>query len=215
MPVVKIFKREIGFCKRKMQPCATNKFLFADAVVIILAFLSLKLFRPDYVVIIIYFLTTPYLILTERKSLIYSLTIASVVSLTWMLIARNEYGYNSNFLIILDINLFPLFAWALGLFALYIIYSHCEPILKEQGFMKKFLLFIAIYWLMLIAIEAIGYRFFNIHNLSAAGYQGLPIFGCIHAPRWMQVAYFSMGPVFFVTCRVLSFWDSKQFLNNL
>ncbi len=203
MSVVKTFKREIGFCKREAQSGATNKLFFADAVVIILALLFLKFFRPDYIVIVAYFFAILYLIFTKRKSQIYCLAVASAVALIWMLIARNEYGYNSNFLTVLGINLFPLFAWALGLFALYIVYSHCERFLKERGFTRKLLLFIALYWPILIIIETIGYRFFNIHNLSAATYQGLPILGCIHAPRWMQIVYFAMGPIFFVTYSML------------
>lgn len=203
MSVVKTFKREIGFCKGKMQPSATSKLFFADAVVIVLALLFLKFFRPDYILIVAYFLTIPYLILTKRKSQIHCLAVASAAALIWMLIARNEYGYNSNFLTVSGINLFPFLAWALGLFALYIVYSHCERSLKPRGFTRKLLLFTALYWPMLIIVETVGYRFFNIHNLSAAAYQGLPIFGCIHAPCWMQIAYFAMGPIFFVICSVL------------
>jgi len=155
------------------------------------------------VVIAAYFLVIPYLVLTQRKMLLYHFIVASIMAFTWMLVAKNEYGYNSNFLMIAGINLFPLFAWATGLFGAYIIYSHFEHILSGQGIIRKFLSFSVFYWLMLIVVETIAYHFFEIQNFTTIACQGLPIFGCIHAPCWMQIAYFAMGPIFFVICSVL------------
>jgi hypothetical protein len=39
---------------------------------------------------------------------------------------------------------------------------------------------------------------FNIRNLATAGYPGLPLLNCIHAPYRMKIVYFSMGPVYFL-----------------
>ena len=93
-----------------------KQLLIADKIIIILIVLFLGLVSPDYVVIAAFFLIIPYLILTQRRSLFYHLVVAFLVALIWMLIAKNEYGYNQDFLTLAGINLFPLFAWATGLF---------------------------------------------------------------------------------------------------
>ncbi|MDO8886487.1 hypothetical protein [Candidatus Oleimmundimicrobium sp.] len=180
-----------------------KQLLFADIFFIISIFLFLGLFRPDWVVIAAYFLVIPYLVLTRRKALLYHFIVASIMAFIWMLVAKNEYGYNFDFLTVAGINLFPLFAWAMGLFGVYIIYSHFEHILSGQGIIRKILSFSIFYWLMLIVVETIAYHFFKIQNFTAIACQGLPIFGCIHAPLWMKGTYFAMGPLFFIICFLL------------
>ena len=180
-----------------------RQILIADKIFTIVVILFLGIYRPDYVVIAAYFLLIPYLVLTQRSSLLYHLLAASIVAITWMLIAKKQYGYNHEFLTLFGINLYPLFAWAVGLFLIYVLYSHYEHILKEEGFLKQFLLFIAFYIPLLIAVEAIAYHVFNIHNVAAAAFPGLPICNCLHAPRWVQLAYFAMGPIFFLLCYFL------------
>lgn len=192
----KSFEKKIKYEFHKWK----TQLLIADKVVYILVVLLLGIFKPDYVVIAAYLLIIPYILITQRKSLYYHFVVASLVALVWMLIAKGEYGYNRDFLIVFDINLYPLFAWAIGLLGAYVIYSHYEHILKEQGFLRQFLLFVAFYWPLLISVEAIAYHIFNIRNLATAAYSGLPICNCIHAPRWMQAAYFAMGPIFFAIC---------------
>jgi len=195
----KNLKKEIKYEFNKWK----KQLLIADKIITIIVILFLGLLSPDYVVIAAYFLIIPYLILTRRKVLFYHLMVSSAIALIWMLIANNEYLYNQDFLTIAGINLFPLFAWATGLFAIYVIYSHYEHILNEQGFIRKLLLFIAFYFPFIIGAETIGYHFFNIHNIAAAAYPGLPICDCVHAPRWMQAAYFAIGPIFFTACCIL------------
>ncbi len=192
-------KKEIKYEFHKWK----KQLLIADKLITALIILFLGLFSPDYVVIAAFFLVIPYLILTQRKILFYHLMVSSAVALVWMFIAKNEYMYNQDFLTLAGINLFPLFAWATGLFAIYVIYSHYEHILNEQGFVRKLLLFIAFYFPFLIGTETIAYHLFNIHNIAAAAYRGLPICDCIHAPRWMQAAYFAIGPIFFSVCHIL------------
>ncbi len=180
-----------------------KQIVIADIVISIFIILLLGIFRPDYVVMAAYFFTIPYLLLTQRKILSYHLLVASSVAFIWMLIAKNEYRYSRDFAAIAGISMFPLFAWATGLFAIYLIYSHYEHILKKEGFIRKLLLFLAFYWLFLIVSETVVYHTFNIHNLATAEYKGLPICGCIHAPLWMQVSYFLLGPIFFTVCYIL------------
>ena len=180
-----------------------KRLLIVDIVVIIIVLLLLGLFRPDYVVIAAFFLVILYLFLTQRKVLFYHLAVASAVALIWMLITKNEYGYNQNFLTVAGINLYTLFAVALSLFTVYVIYSHYEHILKAQGYVRKILLFIVFYVPLLILVETVAYHAFDIRNVATASYAGLPLCDCIHAPPWIQASYFLLGPIFFTIGFVL------------
>ena len=155
---------------------------------------------------IVYLLAIPYLILSKRTSLLYPFAISSLISFIWVFLARNYYYYNYNFVVLWKINLFPLFAWALGLFSFYLAYLHYEPFLIKKigrGFIKMLALFSALYLPLLILVEDIGYNFLDIHNLAAANYSGLPFCNCLHGPVWLKLAYFLMGPVFFTICYFL------------
>ena len=177
-----------------------KELLHLDYITSIIVIILLGLFKPDLVVMAAFVLIILYLLLTERLSLFYHLLVAFAVALGWMLIAKNEYGYNQQFLTIAGINLYPLFSWAAGMFALYLIYSHFEHKLKKRTLGKQLGLFLLFYWPSLIAVETIAYHVFNIKNLAAAQYAGLPLCDCIHAPPWMQASYFVLGIVFFTLC---------------
>jgi len=161
------------------------------------------IFKPDAVVIVAFLLVIPYLLLSQRRLLLYHLGMAFFVALSWVLFAKNEYGYNRNFLAIMGVNLYPLFSWALGLFAVYLIYSHYEHKLNEQTFLQKLGLFVVFYWPLLIIVETVAYHFLNVRNLVAAEYGGLIVCDCIHAPVWMQISYFLIGIIFFIGCYLL------------
>ncbi len=136
-------------------------------------------------------------------SLLLTLMTSFLVALAWMIIARDNYSYGFGFTSVAGINLYPLFAWTIGLFLLYIIHSYYIGKLKKQTFAKKLGLFVLLYWPLLIAFEAIAYHIFNIKNLATAAYPGLPLCGCLHAPLWMQIGYFTVGIVFFLLCYFL------------
>jgi hypothetical protein len=182
-----------------------KRLLMYDKILIISVILLLGIFRPDIVLIVSYFVLIVYLLITKRKTLLFQLLISSLLSLLWMLIARNEYGYNQDFLIILGINTFPFFSFSLGLFALYLIYSHYEYLFKNNSYIKKLLFVVLIYFPLLIILETIAYHYFNIRNISSAMYIGLPICDCLHASRWMQASYFLMGPLYFTITYLLKF----------
>ena len=180
-----------------------KELLILDGILSILVLMFVGIFKPDFVVIAAYFLTIPYLILSERKNLLFHLLISSVLAVFWMVIAKNNYLYNQKFVSILGINSFALFSWAIGLFGVYLVYSHYEHFFKFKGFVKKMLFFIMLYFPLLIFVETIAYNFFNIKNISAAAYNGLMICNCIHAPFWMKISYFLLGPIFFYVCYLL------------
>ena len=193
MPNIKSIEKEVEYEFRKWK----KQLLILDKVLSVLAVLLLGVFRPDYVVIVAFLLVFPYLILTQRKVLFYHLMLSFAVALIWMLIANNQYSYNKDLLTFAGINLHPLFSWALGLFTIYVIYSHYEYILKKQNFVRKLLLFMAFYLPVIIVTETIAYHVFDIQNVAAASYNGLWLCDCIHAPPWMQAAYLLLGPIFF------------------
>lgn len=196
---VKTFEKEAKYEFHKWK----KQLLIADKSIYVFVILLLGFFSPDYVVIAAYFLAIPYILLTQRKSLLQHFAVASLIAFAWMIIAKNEYLYNLEFLTLFGINLYPLFAWAIGLFGVYVIYSHYKHMLKEQGFLRQIVLFVAFYWPLLIGTETIAYHIFDIKNIATASYPGLPFCDCIHAPRWMQISYFLLGPLFFAVCYYL------------
>lgn len=126
-------------------------------------FLVLSLFlviKPDILVISVFFLVPLYLISTKRIKLFYHLLIAFSITLIWIILSRNHYSYNQDLLSIAGLNMFPLFAWTIGLLAVYMIYSHYEHFLKKPTTTKKILLFTIIYWPLLLITETLGRHVF-------------------------------------------------------
>ncbi len=197
---------------KRMKPCdkiQKNRqiLLLTDKLLSLIIILSTGIFRPDTLLMTVYLLAYPYILLTNRRKALSYLILASSVSLIWMLIANNQYSYNRRMFKVFGLNAFPLFAWALGLFSIYLVYAHWEHILKLNSFLHKMLLFLALYWPSLIMVETLGYHVFNIQNLAAAQYPGLPICNCLHAPPWMKLSYFALGPIYFLASRVLGLED--------
>lgn len=174
--------------------------------IIFLLFLSLLLaYNTGFGIVTILILFILYLLVTGRKSLFYHFFVAFSISFVWVLIANERYGYADNNAIIFWLNIFPMFAFTAGLLGTYMIYSHFENILKKRPFIQKLLLFAILYWVLLIFVESIGYYVFGISNITNANYRGLPFCNCLHAPYWMQAAYFLIGPLFFSICSILRF----------
>ena len=121
-----------------------------------------------------------------------------------MIIAKNQYGYNQEMFQICGMNALPFFAWSLGLLGVYFFFSHVENIVKLKGFIKKIGLFSLISTVLLIVVESIGYNWLNVHNIGTEIYAPLPLCNCMHAPVWMQISYFAMGPIYFAICYALN-----------
>lgn len=199
MKGIKKIKKEVAYEFHKWR----EQLIVADKAIYIIVVILLGVFRPDFLMIAVYFMLYPYFFLTQRKLAFKHLFVASAVAIIWMLIANNQYGYNIKMVSLLGIHLFPLFAWAIGLFGGYIMYSHWEHVLKDQSRLKKMLLFLAFYWPILIVVETLAYHVFIIRNIAASAYVGLPLCDCIHAPRWMQFSYLALGPIYFGICEFI------------
>ncbi len=172
--------------------------VFID-ILFILLFITLGLiFIPDYSIIIAYFSIVPYLLLTGRKKMVKQFLLATLIALIWILISKEQYGYNHSLLTLGGINLFPLFTWASGLFASYVLYSHYEWIFIKKKLVFKLMMYLALYWPLLVIMEWLAYHVIKLRNDATGDYPGLPIIDAMHAPLWMQISYFSMGPIMFL-----------------
>jgi hypothetical protein len=180
-----------------------KQLILLDKIISVAVIILLGIFKPDFFIIGIYFLIFPYLFLTKRKYAMYHLLVSSAVAIIWISIANDQYGYNQEMITFIGINLYPLFAWTVGLFGHYMIYSNLGYVNRNQSLFKKFLLYLVFYFPVLIAVETIAYHLLNIENIATAAYTGLPFCDCIHAPRWMQISYLFIGPVFFGICELI------------
>jgi len=196
-----ISKTKISFEFHKWR----KQLLFADKIISIIILILLGIIRPDLLMMSVYILLFPYLYLTQRKDAFNHLAVSSLIALVWVVYANNNYNYNFETFKIFGLNSYVLFSFAVGLFTGYIIYSHWEHKIKEKKWYQKLMLFVLIYWPLLILVETLAYYLFNIHNVSAGIYAGLPLCNCMHAPAWMQISYFLIGPIYFVICELLGF----------
>lgn len=149
--------------------------------------------------------------INKKHNLAQYLFISFLLSLSWVFFAREEYGYNYSFYEYRNINIFPLVAWTLGLFSFYILFLFINNNLKIKRAIREFIFFVFVYWLLLLLAETVGYHLLNINNLATSAYAGLPLCNCMHAPRWMQYAYFMLGPIYFVMCAL---FDNKMKIIN-
>jgi hypothetical protein len=180
-----------------------KRFLFADKLLIIVFFIALGLFRPDLIMIVGLIATPLYLAWTKRLLLYKHFITATLLAIVWLIIAHSQYGYGQNFITIAGLNIFPLIAWSLGLFAIYIIYSYWENSLQTASYVKQLGLFNLFYIPLLLTAETVAYKLFDIHNIQTAQYVSLPICDCLHAPVWMQISYILMGTIYFSACYFL------------
>jgi len=180
-----------------------KQILLANIIIGLIVFFLIGVINISYSFIAAFFIIIIYLMISNRRMLFYHLIISFIIVLIWMLLAKDQYSYSYDFLTVFGLNTFPLFAWTVGLFWIYVLYLLCEYHLRKKGFAKKIILFILVYWPILIAVETIAYHFFSVKNFPTALYSGLPICNCLHAPWWMKTAYFSMGLIFFTACYLL------------
>lgn len=123
--------------------------------------------------------------------------LAYLVSLIWVLLAHSQYNYS--FMTVsfwgMDFALYPLICWGAGLFLTYHIY---EYFFSKKNLRHDFFRFVVFYSVLLILAETIAYWVFGVHNLAASSYSGLPICNCLHGVWWLKVAYFLLGPLYFL-----------------
>ncbi len=191
------------YMKKELKSHNWQKFLLFDLIIIIVTILLLGLLRPDKLLIITYIFTIGYLSFTQRKVLLSHLAVSTIIGFVWTFTISNFYDYGLNFITILGVNIYPALAWSLGLLAAYVLYIYFENRLKCTNILAKIALFITIYWPLLIMAETVAYHAIDIKNLTTASYSGFSICDCLHAPLWMQISYFLLGPLFLILCHLL------------
>jgi len=170
---------------------------------IILTIIILGISKSILFLISTYIFIFTFILLEKKIDELLKIIISFIISLLWMFFASKEYAYNKFIIYIFGLNLFPLLAWSLGLFGSYKLFDMINKKFKFKKKLKKISLYLAIYWPLLIILETIFYHCFGVHDINTDKYQGLPICNCIHAPHWMQISYFLLGPIYFISIEVI------------
>lgn len=193
-------------------PDFSTKLMIADKVICALVLLSLGFtgLRADLMMAVVYILLYPYLYLTSRRQAFRHLLAASLVACCWYFIAKGQYGYNREMVLIGGYTVYPLFAWAVGLFGVYLMYSYWIKMLSVRQLALRLVFFVLLYWMLLFGSEILAYHYFHFRNIATARYTGLPVLDCIHVPGWMKVAYLLNGPLYFLICEISGFPDPCQ-----
>lgn len=187
-----------------------KKYSFLDKFIAVAAVILLGVLRPDALMIGAFIVVHPYLLLTKRTALFRHLYLAAALALTWVLVTNHYYSYAVPMARLAGLNTYPLFAWTLGLFATYFLFMQWDYAYQRATPWKRFTLFTAFYWFLLLGMETIAFHSFGITNVVTSTYPGLPLCDCLHAPPWMQTAYLAMGPLYYGLCTILGLHQGKQ-----
>ena len=108
-------------------------------------------------------------------------------------LAQENYGYNHAYIIISGMNILPILSWSLGLIGVSEIFNH----FRTKRRLINFMLFIPLFWILLVLIETYAFHVIEIRDTMSGNTIGLPFCNCIHAPWWMRIVYFTMGPAYY------------------
>ena len=159
----------------------------------ILLFLSVFRMHADWVLLGSWMVIFTYFTLMRRIQATAHLLLATLIAIIWVHFAKGYYGYKYDYLVIFGMNTLPLMAWALAMLGL----SEVCNYLKLSRKIFYFLIFVPAFWFLLILFETVAYHILEIRNTTTGSFAGLPFCDCIHAPTWMKVVYFAMGPVYY------------------
>ena len=140
---------------------------------------------------------------------ISTFALALIVAATWTYLARHMYHYNIDFPVIFGLNLFPLTCWTVSLTAGCLSANYLLRTFRIKHRALQLISVIGYYALWLIFVETVGYHVFGVRDVMTGDYPGLPICDCLHAPVWMQFAYFTLGPLHWVVAQALPWTRQK------
>jgi hypothetical protein len=183
-------------------------FLILDLIIMLLTITGVSLFQnqADVVLIIFWGFVGLYIWLSKRFDSFTHLIISTCIAFLWVWLARNNYGYNYTYFSVAGLNLLPIAAWSMGLLFVCEILNH----LNIGKIILRLVVFAILYWCALIALETYAFHFIGIRNISTGNSNGLPLCNCIHAPWWMRIVYFSMGPVYYIITIVADRFTGKN-----
>ena len=175
-----------------------NRIVYIDILFFVVAILLIGLFNYDYVMLVVLLVIYPYLKISGRLHFFIAFGVAVFLSAVWAYIAVEYYEYSLSGLKLGIFNLYPVFFWTYGLFIAKLIYSGIIHLFKGRKLIIKTLIFSSLFWVGLLVVEFVVYNVFSVKNLATSGNPGLPFIDALHAPVWMQITYFMMGPVYFM-----------------
>lgn len=149
--------------------------------------------HADIVLLTSWIIIISYAVITKRYFTVIHLILSTIIAVTWVYIARGNYGYNHTYFTIAGMNILPLLAWSLGLIGVSEIFNHFRT--KRQ--LVNFILFIPVFWILLVVIETYAFHVIEIRDTMSGSSLGLPFCNCIHAPVWMRIVYFALGPAYY------------------
>lgn len=126
-----------------------------------------------------------------------------IIAVTWTYATRQMYDYNMSFTSVSGVSLFPIVGWTLALFTGYFAVN---AIIKHAGVRHIAIQFVIVglfYAIAVVIAETVGYHVIGIQNIGTSAYAGLPVCDCLHAPAWMQIGYFALGPLHWVITKIV------------
>lgn len=169
--------------------------LIGDLVILFGIIVGMSLFAgyADIVLLASWIIIVTYTLITKRYLSVLHLLLSTLIAVTWVYIARANYGYNHLYITVAGMNILPLLAWSLGLIGVSEIFNHFRT--KRQ--LVNFILFVPVFWILLVLIETYAFHVIEIRDTMSGNSFGLPFCNCIHAPWWMRMVYFTLGPVYY------------------
>lgn len=181
-----------------------SKMFFIFEIFLLILFIILFPFvRKDILIFSFYTIIYFYIIKFKVKSIEY-LGLSTIISLVWVYFAKDYYTYYPDMTTLLGLDIYPLLAWSLGLFALRELYDYFKP--KKQ--LKATILVIILYLIVLFIFEIISYHLLGFKNPN--DYPGLPICNCIHGPKTVQIYYITIGPIYYLLTLLLDKFIKKR-----
>lgn len=178
-----------------------------DFVVEFFGILMVILFKEhaDVVLLSVWIFIVGYVWWMRRYSVLLHQAMATAFAFGWVFFARDYYGYEYDYLSVFGLNTLPLMAWTLSLLALG---EWCNSLnLKKKEY--RLIIFVPLFWFFLILFETVAYHVLGLRNTPTSGFAGIPYFECIHAPFWMKVCYFGMGPVYYGLTLYADYWLTR------
>ncbi|MEM4638021.1 MAG: hypothetical protein QXK76_03315 [Candidatus Woesearchaeota archaeon] len=177
--------------------------LYFEISLLLLFILLFPFIRKDILIFSFYTVVYLYVVRFKIGSIRY-LGLSTIISIIWLLIAKDFYFYSSDMVKFFSLEIYPLLAWSLGLFGLKELYEYIAP----KNKVKSILTLTIIYILLLIILETVSYHVIGFKN--SLNYPGLPICDCIHLPLFMQIYYLTIGPIYYILTILLDKFIKKD-----
>ena len=183
-------------------------FLIRDLIIMILTVTGISLFQnqADVILILFWVFIGIYTWLSKRYDSFMHFILSTCIAFLWVWCARNNYGYNYTYYSVAGLNVLPITAWSMGLLCVSEILNH----FAVKKIMIRLMVFSLLFWCALITIETYAFHVIGIKNISTGNSNGLPLCNCIHAPWWMRIVYFSMGPVYYIITIIADQFAGKK-----